>query len=122
MKTLKLNHELAERVASGEMHSTWRIQDDKDLTIDDRVELIDKVDPDHPQSWQVIGVATIEQISIKRISDIAPEDFLREGYESKDQMIKVYRSYYGPEVDERTPVKMITFYFEPYTPVRPYNQ
>lgn len=122
MKTLKLNHDIAEQVSSRQRRSTWRVRDDKDLTIDDRVELIDKVDPHHPQSWVVIGIATIEQISIKRINDIAPEDFLREGYDSKDEMIKTYRAYYGPEVDERTPVKMLTFHFEPYKPPKPYNQ
>jgi hypothetical protein len=62
MKKLKLDHELATLVLRGEKTSTWRIFDDKDLSVNDRVILIDKVDPDKPQSWKNIGVAAINKV------------------------------------------------------------
>ena len=51
MKTLKLDHELAKLVLSGQKTSTWRIYDDKDISVDDKIELIDKVDPDDQGTW-----------------------------------------------------------------------
>ena len=43
MKTLKLEHHLAERVLAGEKVSTWRMYDDKNLTAGDTVRVVDKV-------------------------------------------------------------------------------
>jgi uncharacterized protein YhfF len=45
MKTLKFNHELAQLILAGEKTSTWRLYDDKDLSVDDEIKIIDKVDP-----------------------------------------------------------------------------
>lgn len=110
MKTIKLDHHLAELVRRGEKTAIWRIYDDKDLSVNDEIELIDKVDPQAPESWEKVGNAVIDTIVEKRLGDIAESDYLgHEKFSSKAEMLKAYQHYYGPNVTESTPVKMIHF-------------
>lgn len=88
--------------------------DDKDLSVNDEVELIDKVDPDNPTTWKVIGVARIDEILQKRLGELTTHD--QEGHErfaSKTEMLKTYQRYYGLEVAMGTPVKIVKFSFTP---------
>jgi len=110
MKTIKLDHHLAEQVRRGDKTATWRIYDDKNLSVNDEIELIDKVDPQAPESWEKVGDAVIDTIIEKRLGDITENDY--EGHEkfsSKAELLKTYQHYYGPDVTESTPVKMIHF-------------
>lgn len=112
MKTLKLDHDLALLVESGKKSTTWRLYDDKDLSINDTVQLIDKVDPKDATTWRTIGKARINSIIQKRLGDIVAEDYEgHESFASKQQMLETYRKYYGPQVDEQTPIKIIRFTF-----------
>lgn len=112
MKTLKLEHELAQQVLKGEKTSTWRLYDDKDLTVNDDVKLIDKVDPEKPETWQVIGTARINEIVQKRLGDVASEDYVgHDKYQNTQHVLQDFRGYYGPQVNEDTPVKIIRFTF-----------
>jgi ribonuclease HI len=110
MKTIKLDHQLAEQVRSGRKTSTWRLYDDKDLRVNDMIELIDKADPGNPASWKSVGVARIDRVIEKRLGEVTKSDF--EGHEdfaSAEEMLKAYQKYYGPQVTLETPVKMIHF-------------
>jgi len=112
MKTLKLEHHLAELVEQGTKTSTWRLYDDKDLSVNDTVNLIDKVDANDPGTWKVVGTAHIDSIVQKRLGDIIPEDYAgHEAFESHEHMMKTYQKYYGPQVDNQTVVKIIRFTF-----------
>lgn len=117
MKRLKLDHELAQAVLVGAETSTWRLYDDKDLTVNDLVVMIDKVDPAQPQTWKVIGTARINRIIEKRLGDIEPADYEGHGeYEPPEARLRSYKDYYGDRVTWDTPVKMINFDFTPGTP------
>lgn len=120
MKTLKLNHASARLIKAGKKRTTWRMNDDKNLSVNDRIELIDKVDGLRPDSWQAIGVATVDQITEKRLADITEEDYEPGSYaDSPEEMIQNFRLYYGDSVDLDTPVKMLHFSFAAYdTPIR----
>lgn len=110
MKKLKLNHNLAELVRKGEKTSTWRLYDDKDISVNDELELIDKVDPKNPETWQTAGVAKVDRVIEKRLGELSHDDF--EGHEtfaSKEVLLETYRQYYGPQVTLETPVKMVHF-------------
>lgn len=121
MKTLKLDHDLAQQVAGGQKHTTWRIRDDKNLSVGDTVELVDKVNSNETQSWQIIGQATIDQITEKRIGDVTKEDFeAHEVHPSQEAMYQTYQRYYGPEVGPDTPVKMVRFSFTAYPESKPF--
>ena len=114
MKSLKLDHQFAQQVLAGKRLSTWRINDDKDLHVNEEVKLIDKVNSLDPSSWVCIGVARITSILEKQLGkvneyDIAPGEQLRP---IKD-LLEEYRGYYGFQVNIDTPVKIITFSFTP---------
>lgn len=114
MKKLKLDHELAQLVLRGEKWSTWRLFDDKDLSVNDRVEFIDKVQPNKPETWRPIGVGTINKVIEKRLGDINDNDMDgHEKFASQEVMLKTYQGYYGLGVTLATPVKMIFFDFKP---------
>ncbi|HJP95777.1 MAG TPA: reverse transcriptase-like protein [Candidatus Saccharimonadales bacterium] len=110
MKTIKLDHHLAELVRKGEKTATWRIYDDKNLSVNDEIEFVDKVEKDDPSSWNIFANAVIDTIIEKRLGAITEEDYVgHERFVSRDEMIQAYRKYYGPEVNENTPVKIIHF-------------
>jgi len=114
MKSLKLDHNLAQEVIAGRKASTWRLYDDKDILVNDTVRLIDKVDPANPATWKVIGTAQISAVIQKRFADIDEADYEgRENFTTTDELLKTYQGYYGPQVDMQTPVKIIRFIFAP---------
>jgi ribonuclease HI len=118
MKKLKLDHEIAKLVLNGQQWSTWRLFDDKDLSVNDSVEFIDKVQPDKPETWKPIGVAVINKIIEKRLGDIQETDVAgQEHFSSPDAMLRTFQRYYGPNVTLATPVKMVDFDFKPGGPV-----
>lgn len=117
MKTLKLDHQLAQKVLAGQATSTWRVNDDKDLHVNDEVALVDKVDPTNPATWQTIGIAKINSIIEKRIGEMAQADMEQgEAFPGLDGILKIFRGYYGPQVGAETPVKIIRFSFEKGAP------
>jgi ribonuclease HI len=112
MKKLKFDHELAQQVLRGEKNSTWRMFDDKDLSVGDVLLLIDKVDSHVPDTWKAIGIATIDRIVERRLFDISENEL--DGHEvfiSKQEMLTTYRKYYGENVNWQTPIKIIDFHF-----------
>jgi ribonuclease HI len=115
MKTLKLDHQLAQKVLSGEKKTTFRLFDDKDLSVNDEIEIIDKVESENPETWKSIGVAQIEEVHQKRLSSLVESDFEgHEPYSSPDQIITTFRNYYGSRVTGDTPVKIVRFNFKSY--------
>lgn len=112
MKTLKLDHSLAQQVLNGEKNTTFRMFDDKDISVNDQVEIIDKVISDKPETWQSIGVAQIEEVHQKRLGAMSGPDFDGHSkYSSEDELIQAFRNYYGERVTADTPVKIIKFKF-----------
>ena len=112
MKTLKLDHALAQQVVAGTKTSTWRVNDDKDLHVNDVIQLVDKVNSTDPESWKVIGEAKITSVLEKTFKQVTEADMdAHQHYASLDDMLKEFRGYYGPQVNEDTPVKIIHFDF-----------
>ncbi|HEV2403533.1 MAG TPA: reverse transcriptase-like protein [Candidatus Saccharimonadales bacterium] len=110
MKQLKFNHKLAELIRRGKKTATFRMYDDKDLSVNDTVELLDKVITDKPATWVPIGEVRIDSVIEKRLSDLSEEDLERyEGFKSRDQMLRQYKEYYGDRVTLDTPIKVIHF-------------
>ncbi len=104
MKTLKFAENLVPLVLSGEKTSTWRMFDDKDLAVGDELSFINRA------TSKEFAKARITAVEMKTFGKIDAADLVgHERYTSRDEMIAVYRSYYGDQVDEETPVKMIDF-------------
>jgi ribonuclease HI len=114
VKTLKFNHDLAQLILQGKKSATWRLYDDKDLSVDDQIKVIDKVDPDSPNTWQVIGRAKVNEVTEKHLGEVSNQDMKgHESFSDKDEMLRTYRQYYGNRVTFETPVKIINFTFTP---------
>jgi ribonuclease HI len=114
MKTLKFDHELAEQILLGEKTSTWRLFDDKDLSVDDTIKVIDKVDSDDSKSWKVIGQGKVTEVIEKKLGDVTEQDMKgHEAFNSREQMLGTYKNYYGERVSFETPVKIVFFQFTP---------
>lgn len=113
MKTLKIDHELADLVINGSKRTTFRLFDDKQLSVGDEIQFIDKVDPDDSGTWKVVGNGIIESVVEKRISALTPDDYAgHESYKDINEFITTFQGYYGPMVTVDTPVKIIKFTFE----------
>lgn len=114
MKTLKFNHDDAKLISAGQKANTWRLYDDKDLSVDDTVKIIDKVKPGEPASWRVIGEGKISEVVEKKLSGITDADMdTHKEFASKDEILETYRTYYGDRVTLDTPVKIVRFDFKP---------
>jgi len=103
-KTLKFRKDLVHLILSGEKNITWRINDEKDIKVDDIVTLINW------NTHQVFGKAKIVNVIAKKIGDISAEDFQgHEKFRNREEMLETYRKYYGKQVNNDTVVKIIEF-------------
>ncbi len=117
MKTLKFNHQMAELIRQGKKTVTWRVNDEKNISIDDEVIIIDKVDKQDVNSWRIIGTARISEILAKHLGEIEEDELGgHEEYASKEEMVNTFQQYYGPDINEHTAVKIIHFHFTPHEP------
>lgn len=117
MKFLKVSHKMAKLITAGQKNSTWRINDEKNLSVDDEIGIIDKVDPKDPSTWLVIGTGRISQVVQKHLKDIQNNDLeVGEQFASRTEMIKTFQHYYGRDINEQTTVKIVTFSFVPQDP------
>ena len=103
MKTLKFAHEFVREILEGRKTTTWRLFDDKDLTVGDTLELVDR------DSGEEFGKATITDIEEKKIKDLTEEELKNHGYGNLEDMINNHREYYGDKVNMESEVKIITF-------------
>ena len=120
MKTLKFDHQQAKLIQAGEKTSTWRLYDDKDLSVNDEVRFIDKVNPKDSKTWQVIGQGKITEVIEKKLGSVTKQDMKgHKAFDSKEQMLNTYKDYYGERVTLETPVKIVQFDFRPRTEEHP---
>ncbi len=105
-KTLKFRPHLAAKILSGEKTTTWRLFDDKDLSVRDEVTFIDS------DTGERFGSATITAITMRTLGTLTDADWVgHERFSSEEEMYKTYRQYYGDRVGPDSEVKMISFAF-----------
>ncbi|HDN75935.1 MAG TPA: ASCH domain-containing protein [Acidilobales archaeon] len=56
-----------------------------------------------------IGTAVIEDVETKKIKELSEEEVRRDGFKSKEELMKALRKIYGKDINERTEVKLIKF-------------
>jgi len=123
MKSLKFDHQLAQAIAAGTKTSTWRINDEKELSVNDKVVVIDKVDAQNKNSWNAIGELTINKVVEQRLGEVDIDGGSgHEAYTSREEMYQFYRQYYGSGVGPETLVKVVWFTFKPYKEGTPFEQ
>ncbi len=106
MKTLKFTPELCAQILAGTKTSTWRLFDDKDLTVGDELTFINK------QTLESFGTGEITQLYTKTLGTLEESDWIgHERFASEEVMYETYRKYYGDKVSPDTEVKIIHFTF-----------
>lgn len=83
---------------AGELTETWRLNEDKDITVDDVVECIDK------KSGKAFGKALVNEVHVRRFGEL----------DMQDPTLKTLQKYYGTNIEPNTHVKIISFTFRPY--------
>lgn len=69
MKTLKFKPHLVEQILDGSKTSTWRLFDDKDLQIGDKLEFINK------DTLEIFGTAKIKNVIIRTLGTLEDSDW-----------------------------------------------
>ena len=85
MKTLKVDHDTALQIAAGTKTTTWRINDDKNLSVNDEIEFVDdlvqnRARGQHPDlvfndgergvgSDDILGEVAVGELEVARIDD-----------------------------------------------------
>lgn len=105
MKTLKFKTHLAEMILRGEKTTTWRLFDDKDLRVGDRLQFINS---DTGEEFAQGDVHTVYQ---KTFSTLEPDDFQgHETYANDEEMYATFRGYHGDVVGPDTVVKIVRYH------------
>ena len=110
-KELKFNHIEAENIKRGVQTATLRIHDEKNISVNDEIEVIDKVKESEPDSWKKVGIAKVTKVVEQRISDLDINDKRFESFGSTAELYRQLALFYGDKIEEETIIKVIYFYF-----------
>ncbi len=104
MKILKFIPSLIPLVLSREKTSTWRLWDDKDLQVGDKVSFLNSA------TKEEFAIGELTQVIEKQFKDLTDEDWSgHEKFENEKEMYESYSKYYSREVTPKTFVKIIHF-------------
>ncbi len=104
MKSLKFRPKLIPLILSGEKTVTWRLFDEKNISVGDRVEFINW------ETNEVFAHVRITSVKLKTFKELTPKDW--EGHEkfnSEEEKYQTYSAYYNRKVTSSAPVKIIAF-------------
>lgn len=103
MKRLKFEPKLVKLILENKKTTTWRINDNKNLSFKDQVLLCDN-------SGKEFKKAKIVSVKTKLFSELESEDFIgHESFSSEKEMYDLYSKYYSQEVSPSTELKVIKF-------------
>lgn len=106
MKILKFASQLIPSLLSGEKTTTWRLFDDKELSLWDSLEFRNS------ENNEVIGYGAIISLKEKQIKNINEEDYSgHEQFKNIEEVITNLKKYYGNNLDENSIIKIIHFSF-----------
>lgn len=104
MKTLKFRDYLVPLVMSGEKNSTWRLFDDKELSVGDDVELQMFV------TNKPFAKAKIVDVIEKQFKELSKDDKKGQvSFKSDDEMYVKFTEYYKQEITPETSLKIVRF-------------
>lgn len=121
MKNLKFNHIEIENIKSGIQSATLRINDEKDISVDDVIQVIDKVYEDDPKTWEIVGTAKVNRVSEQRIGDLDLDGCDFERFGSTAELYEQMALFYGDVINENTHVKVIEFDFQPHNTAKKFE-
>lgn len=105
----------------GTKSATFRVNDDKDLRVGDIVELVDKVDGDHPTTWVIAGELIITSVSSVVLENLTKDQLAQaESFDGPDEMLQTFRRFYGEHITMTTPILVLEFSYKPLEQTRSY--
>lgn len=103
-KSLKFRPHLIPLIFSGEKDVTWRLFDDKNIQVGDKIDML---------NWETkekFGECLAIAVREKKLGDIGNDDLTgHEEFANSEEMLATYKRYYGDGVDWDTTVKIINF-------------
>jgi hypothetical protein len=107
MKILKFREHLVPLILSGEKNVTWRLFDDKDISVGDVVDFINW------NTGEKFGESEVLLVSEKKFGELEEDDFQgHERFLNSEEKLATYNKYYDNKVTPDTIIKMITFDFK----------
>ena len=96
MKTIKIDHTTAERIRGATEPALGIVYDGRQLGVGDRVELVDKVNPQVTATWLSLGAAEIDTIVEKRLMRFSQAEFHTVfGVDDVEAAIAMLQKLYG---------------------------
>ncbi|MCA9342603.1 reverse transcriptase-like protein [Candidatus Saccharibacteria bacterium] len=114
MKSLKFTHTEAEDIKNGKQKATLRMHDEKDLSVDDEIAIIDKVQEEDEASWVIIGTGKINKVVNQKIGDLDVGEGIFEKFGSMTELYEKMALFYGDKIDDNVHIKVVYFDFEPF--------
>ena len=107
MKTLKFIPSQIEPILNGLYNTTWRLADEKNIQVDDEIQFINS------ENGNVFTQIIVDKVTTKRIEDISSYDIQgHESYGSIEDIIAVFKKYYGPDITTKSLVKIIKYHLK----------
>lgn len=103
MKYLKFAEPLPQKVLSGQKDTSWRIEDEKEIDVNDTLSLQDAEGKEFARA----KVLWAKKTTFGRLSEEDREG--HESFESEEEMYETYSGYYDTEVGPETGVKVVKF-------------
>ena len=123
MKQLKFEKSFAEAIKSGDKNATFRVNDDKDIRVGDKVQLVEKINRDKPTTWMIPGELKISEIKEVVLSELKDhKEFRGESFRNVDEMVQSFRRFYGEHIDSNSVVLVFKFDYDPYAHPEHYMQ
>ena len=103
MKYLKFRDELVDLILSGRKWTTWRVNDEKGITVDDKVSLC----YNNGNEFARAKIYSVRETLFGKLTEEDKEG--HESYSSDEQMYKQFTEDYKIKVTPQTKVKVIKF-------------
>ena len=104
LKQIGFAPDLQPLVLSGEKYSTWRLFDDKNLTVGDVLEFVES------KSRKPFAKALLTEITEKPLGKLTENDWKgHEKFSSDEEVYQTYSGYYNKPVGPETLVKVVRF-------------
>ena len=104
MKILKFKDFKAKWILEGTKTATMRLFDDKDLQVEDELEMINS------DTGEIFAKAKIKEVIYKNLGEV--DDIDLDGHEkwnNKEEMLESLKEYYGNKINLNTEVKIVRF-------------
>lgn len=106
MKPLTFAEPLPAKILNGEKTTTWRVGDEKDISVNDTLSLR-TVDG---EEFATARVRWVKQTTFGRLTDEDRDG--HESFESREAMYRTYEEYYDRDIGPETELKVIRFALE----------